>query len=75
MRSKERLLNSLDEILPNSSSNLHIVARLDCTEASILDLGDDELKDLTRGCDAVVCVSHYYSDFLRCPLGDVFREF
>lgn len=59
VRSKERLLNSLDEILPNASSNLHIVARLDCTEANILDLDENDLKDLTRGCDAVVSVSHY----------------
>mmetsp|Transcript_23787 Transcript_23787/g.49280 ORF Transcript_23787/g.49280 Transcript_23787/m.49280 type:complete len:262 (+) Transcript_23787:117-902(+) len=59
VRSKKRLLNSLDEILPNASSNLHIVTRLDCTEANILDLDEDYLKDLTRGCDAVVsCLGH-----------------
>ena len=56
-RSKERLLNSLDEIVEGSSQNLHIVARLDVTEASLLDLSDEELKKATKDCDAVVSVS------------------
>ncbi|KAL7533362.1 hypothetical protein ACHAXR_005182 [Thalassiosira sp. AJA248-18] len=61
-RSKERLLNSLDEIEPESSANLHIVSRLDVTEASLLDLSEDELEKITRGCDAVVsCLGHNMS--------------
>lgn len=59
VRSKERLLNSLDEIVPESSSNLHIVSRLDATVASVLDLSQSELEELVKGCDAVVsCLGH-----------------
>ena len=43
VRSKERLINSLDELQPDSSSDLNIVSRLDATEASLLDLTQDEL--------------------------------
>lgn len=59
VRSKERLLNSLEDIVPDASSNLHITSRLDVTEASVLDLSDDELKKATKDCDAVVsCLGH-----------------
>ena len=44
VRSKERLINSLDELQPDSSSDLNIVSRLDATEASLLDLTQDELQ-------------------------------
>ena len=37
-------MNSLDEIEEGSSSDLHIVSRLDVTEASLLDLSQDELE-------------------------------
>ena len=43
VRSKERLINSLDELQPDSSSDLNIVSRLDATEASLLDLTQEEL--------------------------------
>lgn len=61
-RSKERLMNSLDEIIPDSTRDLNIVSRLDVTEASILDLSRDELEKVVSGCDAVVsCLGHNLS--------------
>ncbi len=58
-RSKERLFNSLDEILSESTRDLNIVSRLDVTEASLLDLTQDELEKIVSGCDAVVsCLGH-----------------
>mmetsp|Transcript_20719 Transcript_20719/g.42068 ORF Transcript_20719/g.42068 Transcript_20719/m.42068 type:complete len:311 (+) Transcript_20719:37-969(+) len=56
-RSKERLLNSLDEIVPKSSEDF--AKSLEVTEASILDLSDEELQKATKDCDAVVsCLGH-----------------
>ena len=56
-RSKQRLLDALDEILPNSSSDF--ADHLEVTEASILDLSEDELNKATCDCDAVVtCLGH-----------------
>lgn len=57
VRSKQRLLDLLEEIAPESSSK--IADRLEVTEASLLDLSDEELQKATRGCDAVVsCLGH-----------------
>lgn len=57
VRSKERLLASLDEIEPKSSSAF--AKNLDVTEASLLDLSSDDLKKATAGVDAVVsCLGH-----------------
>lgn len=52
-RSKQRLLDSLEEIVPNSSSEFE--DSLDIEEASLLDLSDEKLMKLASGCDAVVC--------------------
>lgn len=56
-RSKQRLLDLLEEIEPKSSSLYE--KQLEVTEASILDLSDDELKKATQDVDAVVsCLGH-----------------
>ena len=56
-RSKDRLLASLDEIIPDASKAY--ASNLEVTEAAILDLSDDELKSIVAGCDAVVqCLGH-----------------
>ena len=57
VRSKQRLLDSLDEIEPKSSSQFE--KHLEVTEASILDLSDEQLKKATKNVDAVVsCLGH-----------------
>lgn len=68
-RSKERLMNSLDEIVPDSSRDLNIVSRLDVTEAPILDLSQSEIEKVVSGCDAVVCCLGHNLTFrgLFCP--------
>ena len=53
VRSKERLINSLDELQPDSSSDLNIVSRLDATEASLLDLTQDELQKVNTFSSAI----------------------
>jgi putative NADH-flavin reductase len=56
-RSKQRLLDSLDEIAPNSSSEFS--DHLEVTEAAVLDLSADDMKKATKGCGAVVsCLGH-----------------
>lgn len=56
-RSKQRLLDALDSIVPNASSDFG--DKLEVTEAAILDLSDNELNQATSGCDAVVvCLGH-----------------
>lgn len=56
-RSKQRLLDSLDEISPKSSSQYG--DQLQVTEASILDLSDEDIKMAAKNCDAVVsCLGH-----------------
>lgn len=56
-RSKQRLFDLLNEIEPESSSLYE--KQLEVTEASILDLSDEELKKATRDVDAVVsCLGH-----------------
>lgn len=56
-RSKERLLNLLDEAVPESS--VKYAPHLEVTEASILDLSEEELNKAVQGCDAVVsCLGH-----------------
>ena len=54
VRSKEKLINSIDDISADgkSSRDLNIVSRLDTTEASLLDLSQDEL-DKVRSCISV----------------------
>jgi len=53
-RSKERMLDLLKEEKANDKTKL-----LDVTEASLLDLKQEELEKLTQGCDAVVqCLGH-----------------
>ena len=44
VRSKERLINLLDDMKPDSSRDLNMISRLDVTEASLLDLSQDELE-------------------------------
>ncbi|KAL7538381.1 hypothetical protein ACHAXR_008515 [Thalassiosira sp. AJA248-18] len=53
VRSKQRLLDSLEEIAPKSSSEF--ADRLEVTEAPLLDMSDDDMKKATKGCGAVVC--------------------
>ena len=53
VRSKERLINLLDELQPDSSSDLNIVSRLDATEASLLDLTQDELQKVNTFSSAI----------------------
>ena len=56
-RSKQKLLSLLDEIEPESSSLYE--KQLTITEASFLDLTDDEIQTLTKDVDAVVsCLGH-----------------
>jgi len=59
VRSKEKLLNQLDTVVPDSASNIHIVGRLQTTEASIHAMPQEELEKVVVGCDAVVvCLGH-----------------
>ncbi|KAL7548593.1 hypothetical protein ACHAWF_011921 [Thalassiosira exigua] len=59
VRSKERLINCLDDVQPGSGADLHMVGRLDVTEAPLLDLSQEDLEKVVRGCDAVVsCLGH-----------------
>jgi NAD(P)-dependent dehydrogenase (short-subunit alcohol dehydrogenase family) len=59
-RSKERLLDLLDEIEPKSRSLFE--KQLEITEASILDLSDEELRRVTEDVDVVVsCLGHNIS--------------
>ena len=61
VRSKEKLINSIDDISAGKSSrDLNIVSRLDTTEATLLDLSQDEL-DKVRDCVSVV-----FSYISRC---------
>lgn len=54
VRSKEKLINSIDDISAGKSSrDLNIVSRLDTTEASLLDLSQDELDKVRRSCISV----------------------
>ncbi|KAL7531033.1 hypothetical protein ACHAWF_003603, partial [Thalassiosira exigua] len=56
-RSKQKLLDSLDEIAPNSSSEF--ADYLEVTEAAVLDLSADDMKKATKGCGTVVsCLGH-----------------
>jgi len=56
-RSKERMMDLLREEKDEDKTNL-----LDVTEASLLDLKQDELEKLTQGCDAIVqCLGHNMS--------------
>lgn len=60
VRSKQRLLDSLDEVAPNASTEFS--SSLEIQEASLLDLSDDDLMELTRQCDATVsCLGHNIS--------------
>mmetsp|Transcript_24481 Transcript_24481/g.38434 ORF Transcript_24481/g.38434 Transcript_24481/m.38434 type:complete len:256 (+) Transcript_24481:111-878(+) len=60
VRSKQRLLDSLDEIAPNASNEF--AGSLQIQEASLLDLSDDDLMELPRHCDATVsCLGHNIS--------------
>ena len=52
VRSKDRLLSSLADILGKDMDNY--TSQLQITEAAILDLGDDDLQKEVEGCDAVV---------------------
>jgi len=66
VRSKEKLINSIDDISAGKSSrDLNIVSRLDTTEASLLDLSQDEL-DKVRSCISVY-MSCYNALMLQCP--------
>ncbi|KAL7482809.1 hypothetical protein ACHAW6_008474 [Cyclotella cf. meneghiniana] len=57
VRSKQRLYDLLDEIDPDSS--IKFEKQLKVSEASVLDLSDDELKKATKDIDAVVsCLGH-----------------
>jgi nucleoside-diphosphate-sugar epimerase len=57
VRSKQRLLDSLDEIVPNVSKEF--ADSLEIQEASLLDLSDEDLMELTSQCDATVsCLGH-----------------
>lgn len=59
-RNKQRLLDLLDEIEPKSSSLYE--KQLEVTEASILELTDADLKDITKDVDAVIsCLGHNIS--------------
>lgn len=56
-RSKQRLLDALDEIAPNASQEYSDF--LQVTEAAVLDLSEVELENLCSGCDAFVsCLGH-----------------
>ena len=56
-RSKQRLLDTLNEISPNASEEY--AAFLTVTEAAVLDLSDEELENLCSGCGACVsCLGH-----------------
>ena len=56
-RSKQRLLDALNEISPNASDDY--ADFLQVTEAAVLDLSDEELQNLCSGCDACVsCLGH-----------------
>lgn len=60
VRSKQRLLDAIDEIAPNASANY--ADNLDITEAAVLDLSDGDMKKATNGCSAVVsCLGHNVS--------------
>lgn len=57
-RSKQRLLDTLNEISPNDASEEY-ADFLTVTEAAVLDLSDEELENLCSGCDACVsCLGH-----------------
>jgi len=56
-RSKQRLLNLLEEIEPKFSSDF--ADYLEVTEVSILDMNEDNLKKATSECNSVVsCLGH-----------------
>jgi len=56
-RSKQRLLDALNEISPNASQEY--ADFLEVTEAAVLDLSEEELENLCSGCDACVsCLGH-----------------
>lgn len=60
VRSKQRLHDLLEEIEPESSVKFE--KQLQVSEASILDLSDEELKKATKDVDAVVsCLGHNIS--------------
>lgn len=46
VRSRERLLNAIGD---------HAPAQLEVTEASLLELNDEQLRELVAGCDAITC--------------------
>lgn len=57
VRSKQCLLDSLNEIAPKASEEF--AESLQIEESSLLDLSDEELMKLSNGCDAVVsCLGH-----------------
>ena len=46
VRSRERLLNAIED---------HAPAQLEVTEASLLELNEEQLRELVAGCDAITC--------------------
>jgi len=57
VRSKQRLLDLLNEIDPKFTSTF--ADRLEVTEASLLDLSDEDMRNAAKGCHAVVsCLGH-----------------
>ena len=57
VRSKQRLLDALNDISPNASEEY--ADSLEVKEAAVLDLTDAELESLVDGCDACVsCLGH-----------------
>lgn len=59
VRSKEKLINSIDDISADgkSSRDLNIVSRLDTTEASLLDLSQDELEKVRSYISVFLCLA------------------
>lgn len=57
VRSKQRLLDALEEISPNASEEYKEFLQIE--EAAVLDLSDEKLEELCSGCDAIVsCLGH-----------------
>jgi len=52
-RSKDRMLSLLSSEQPSAAARDH--PKLEITEASIMDMTQDELDELVQNCDAVVC--------------------
>jgi len=60
VRSKEKLINSIDDISADgkSSRDLNIVSRLDTTEATLLDLSQDELEKVRDVYRSLLVIYH-----------------